>query len=49
MTPTMAMVSFSGNWRVIDTITEGSGVGQTFTFDIHLVQVGNTLTGGTEE
>ena len=38
--------NFGGNWRVIDTVTEGAGAGQTFTFDVTLTQVGNVLSGG---
>jgi hypothetical protein len=38
--------NFSGNWRVVDVVEEGSGAGQTFTFDVTLNQVGPRLSGG---
>ena len=37
---------FSGRWRIVDTISEGAGTGQTFTFDVTLQQNGNSLSGG---
>jgi hypothetical protein len=41
-----ATANFAANWRIIDTVTEGSGAGQTFTFDVTLTQTGNEIGGG---
>jgi hypothetical protein len=43
---TGATADFSGNWSVIDTVTAGTGAGQTFSFDVTLTQTGNSLSGG---
>ena len=39
-------MNYAGNWRVVDTVTDGAGAGQTFTFDITLNQTGNVISGG---
>ena len=44
--PAAAAANFSGAGQVLDTVTSGSGAGQTYTFDVTLVQSGNQLTGG---
>jgi hypothetical protein len=44
--PAVASASFSGSWRVVDTVTSGSGAGQSFSFDVALSQEGNRLSGG---
>jgi hypothetical protein len=44
--PAAVSGDFSGRWRIVDTITSGSGAGQTFTFDVSLQQTGNTISGG---
>jgi hypothetical protein len=41
--------SLTGNWRILDTVTEGAGSGQSFTFDVALVQSGSSLQGGNFE
>lgn len=41
--------SLSGNWRITDTVTEGAGIGQTFTFDVVLTQSGSSVQGGNFE
>ena len=38
--------SFSGSWTAVDTVLDGQGAGQTFTFDVTLNQNGKSLTGG---
>jgi hypothetical protein len=38
--------NFSGDWTVVDSVSQGQGVGQTFTFDVTLVQSGSRLSGG---
>ncbi len=37
---------FSGSWVVIDTVTSGTGAGQTFSFEVTLTQSGSQLSGG---
>lgn len=44
-----AAVDLSGAWRIVDTITEGIGIGQTFAFDVTLLQSGAAVTGGNAE
>ncbi len=44
--PAVRVSNFSGNWRVVDTVTSGEGTGQTYTFDITLSQTGDRLQGG---
>jgi hypothetical protein len=44
--PAAGPADFSGRWRITDTVTEGSNVGDTFTFDVTLTQNGNQLSGG---
>jgi hypothetical protein len=39
-------VDFSGYWRIIDTVTEGQGAGETYSFDVLLPQSGDRLGGG---
>ena len=38
--------SFAGTWRIVDTVVQGAGAGQTFTFQVTLTQSGATLQGG---
>ncbi len=44
--PVAALANLSGQWRVMDTVEEGVGAGQTFTFDVSLNQSGNRVSGG---
>ena len=44
--PQAANANFSGVWRIVDTVTQGSNVGQTYTFDVSLNQNGNVIAGG---
>jgi hypothetical protein len=44
--PPPATANFSGVWRIVDTVTEGSNIGQTYTFDVRLSQTGAIVTGG---
>jgi hypothetical protein len=37
---------FSGRWTVTDTVTSGANSGQTFTFDVVIIQVGSYISGG---
>lgn len=41
-----APADFSGAWLVVDTVTSGSGAGQTFSFEVTLTQNGGLLSGG---
>lgn len=48
--PTVAAShDLSGRWRIVDTVTDGTGAGQTFTFDVTLTQSGFSLSGGSFE
>jgi len=47
--PVAGEVLFAGSWRIIDTVTGGTGTGQTFTFDVLLTQTGPVLQGGSSE
>ena len=47
-TPATAQADFTGLWRVLDTITRGTGAGESFAFDVVLQQNGVLITGGTE-
>ena len=47
-TPAAAQADFTGLWRVLDTITRGTGAGESFAFDVVLQQNGALITGGTE-
>jgi hypothetical protein len=44
--PAAVSGDFNGRWRIVDTITSGSGAGQSFTFDVSLQQTGNRISGG---
>jgi hypothetical protein len=44
-----AGTDLSGRWRIVDTVTEGAGAGQSFTFDVTLTQSGASLMGGNAE
>ena len=44
--PQQASANFSGRWRIVDTVEQGAGSGQTFEFDVGLTQSGSQLTGG---
>lgn len=39
----------SGRWRIVDTVTDGAGAGQIFTFDVVLTQSGSSFSGGNFE
>jgi hypothetical protein len=41
-----AQADFTGSWRIVDTITNGTGAGQTFSFDVTLNQAGSQISGG---
>jgi hypothetical protein len=41
--------NLSGRWRIVDTVAEGAGVGQTFSFDVVLTQSGFSFSGGNLE
>ena len=41
-----ATANFGGNWTIVDTVTEGAGVGSAYSFDVALVQSGSALQGG---
>jgi hypothetical protein len=43
------LADFTGRWRITDTVTGGANAGESFTFDVSLVQQGATLTGGNDE
>jgi hypothetical protein len=47
-TPAAAQADFTGLWRILDTITRGTGAGESFAFDVVLQQHGVLITGGTE-
>jgi hypothetical protein len=47
-TPAAAQADFTGLWRILDTITAGTGRGESFAFDVVLEQNGVLVTGGTE-
>jgi hypothetical protein len=44
--PTTSSEPFTGTWRIVDTVTSGSGAGSVFTFDVVLVQSGSVVEGG---
>lgn len=44
--PASTPADFSGRWRIVDVVTEGSNAGQTFTFDVSLSQQGDQISGG---
>jgi hypothetical protein len=46
--PASNPADFAGRWRITDTITEGEGAGQTYSFDVSLEQDGNALSGGND-
>jgi hypothetical protein len=48
-TPAAAHADFTGLWRILDTITAGTGRGESFAFDVVLQQNGALVTGGTED
>ncbi|MGE0228626.1 MAG: hypothetical protein AB7I38_08535 [Dehalococcoidia bacterium] len=41
-----ALASFAGTWRIADTVLQGRGAGQTFTFQVAIAQAGNSISGG---
>ena len=43
--PLVPPTSFAGRWRVVDTVEEGTGVGQAFAFDVAITQTGAALSG----
>ena len=43
-----AQADFTGLWRILDTVTQGVGAGESFAFDVVLQQHGVLITGGTE-
>jgi hypothetical protein len=45
----VAQASLNGRFRLTDTVTEGSGAGQSVSFDIELRQVGDVVSGGNSE
>ena len=45
-TPPAAQADFSGLWRILDTVTQGVGAGESFAFDVVLQQNGGLVTGG---
>ena len=47
-TPAAAQADFTGLWRILDTITAGTGRGESFAFDVVLQQNGALVTGGTD-
>lgn len=38
--------SFAGTWRIVDTILQGRGAGQSFAFQVSINQSGNSISGG---
>lgn len=44
---TDGLADFSGRWRIFDIVTEGSNLGEVYTFDVSLTQDGNRLSGGS--
>ena len=44
--PASGPADFSGRWRIVDTVTEGSNAGQSFSFEVTLVQDGKQVSGG---
>lgn len=47
-TPAASQADFTGLWRVLDTITQGLGSGESFAFDVVLQQNGVLISGGAE-
>jgi hypothetical protein len=47
--PAAPQPNLSGRWRIVDTVTEGAGTGESFVFDVTLAQTGTSLTGGNFE
>ena len=47
-TPAPTPADFTGLWRILDTVTQGVGAGESFAFDVVLQQNGVLVTGGTE-
>lgn len=43
---TAAPANFAGAWRIVDSILQGRGAGQTFTFQVSITQTGNSIQGG---
>jgi len=41
-----APASFAGAWRIVDTVLQGRGAGQTYTFQVAITQSGSALSGG---
>jgi hypothetical protein len=41
--------NLSDRWRIVDTVSEGAGSGQTFVFDVVLLQSGSSVSGGNFE
>lgn len=42
-----APASFAGAWRIVDSVLQGRGAGQTFSFQVSITQAGDTIQGGT--
>lgn len=43
---TPAPASFAGSWRIVDSVLQGRGAGQTFTFQVSIGQSGSSISGG---
>ena len=43
---TSTPANFAGVWRIADTVLQGRGAGQTFTFEVSITQTGNAIQGG---
>lgn len=40
------LANFAGNWRIVDTVVQGRGAGQTYAFFVTISQTGSALQGG---
>jgi hypothetical protein len=47
--PAQMLVNYSGSWRITDSVSEGAGAGQVFSFDVVLLQSGDRVFGGNAE
>jgi len=43
---TPALANFAGTWRIVDSILQGRGAGQTFSFQVSITQAGASIQGG---
>jgi hypothetical protein len=47
--PSTPLANFAGTWRLVDTVEEGRGAGETYVFLVTIVQSGSALEGGAAD